>query len=359
MNRQHLLIGLTTFVLLTACTPQTRKDINTYKDFPQTVELRAETVPIDTALFRYAFRIRTQGDTVVVMDLHGADHFFHAFLGEGLDYLSSFGKRGEAPTEVISAENIRLYPDGWWTLDSGKGKLSRLNASNRWTQPVEEVTLDEKDILRPLDFTRDEKGRFLIPDYSGEARFCLADDEGQLLQRLGTIPTTNEEALQNARPALAQAWRSFIDYNPANGLLVAATQLGEVLEIYNLRDSTHIVCMGPNGEPQFQVSQGYGIPTGIMGFGDVQVTDRAIYAVFSGRTFKELMQSAQQGKDLPDGGRYLYVFSLQGKPLLRYTLDRHISGFHVEEEKGVIWATDVNQDQPVCRFRIKGGVGGL
>ena len=96
-----------------------------------------------------------------------------------------------------------------------------------------------------------------------------------------------------------------------------------------------------------------------MGFGDVQVTDRAIYAVFSGRTFKELMQSAQQGKDLPDGGRYLYVFSLQGKPLLRYTLDRHISGFHVEEEKGVIWATDVNQDQPVCRFRIKGGVGGL
>ena len=202
MNRQHLLIGLTTFVLLTACTPQTRKDINTYKDFPQTVELRAEMVPIDTALFRYAFRIRTQGDTVVVMDLHGADHFFHAFLGEGLDYLSSFGKRGEAPTEVISAENIRLYPDGWWTLDSGKGKLSRLNASNRWTQPVEEVTLDEKNILRPLDFTRDEKGRFLIPDYSGEARFCLANDEGQLLQRLGTIPTTNEEALQNARPAL-------------------------------------------------------------------------------------------------------------------------------------------------------------
>ena len=325
MNRQHLLIGLTTFVLLTACTPQTRKDVNTYTDFPQTVELRAETVPIDTALFRYAFRIRTQGDTVVVMDLHGADHFFHAFLGEGLDYLSSFGKRGEAPTEVISAENIRLYPDGWWTLDSGKGKLSRLNASNRWTQPVEEVTLDEKNILRPLDFTRDEKGRFLIPDYSGEARFCLADDKGQLLQRLGTIPTTNEEALQNARPALAQAWRSFI----------------------------------PNGEPQFQVSQGYGIPTGIMGFGDVQVTDRAIYAVFNGRTFKELMQSAQQGKDLPDGGRYLYVFSLQGKPLLRYTLDRHISGFHVEEEKGVIWATDVNQDQPVCRFRIKGGVGGL
>ena len=96
-----------------------------------------------------------------------------------------------------------------------------------------------------------------------------------------------------------------------------------------------------------------------MGFGDVQVTDRAIYAVFSGRTFKELMQSAQQGKNLPEGGRYIYAFSLRGEPLCRYVLDRHISGFHVEEKKGVIWATDVNRDQPVCRFRMKGEVGGL
>ena len=137
-------------------------------------------------------------------------------------------------------------------------------------------------------------------------------------------------------------------------ILAAATQLGEVLEIYHLRDTVRrTVCMGPNGEPQFQVSQGYGIPTGIMGFGDVQVTDSAIYTVFSGRTFKELMQNAQQGKELPDGGRYIYMFSLQSKPLCRYVLDRHISGFHVEEEKGIIWATDVNQDQPICRFRVK------
>ena len=353
MNRKHFFIGLTA-ALLTACTTQTRKDVNTYADFPQTVELQAETMPIDTALFRYPFRIRTKGDTVVIMDLHGTDHFFHAFLGEDVHYLASFGKRGEAPGEIIQAENIRLDNNGWWTLDSGKGKLTRLNASNHWAQPVEEVTLNDKDILRPLDFVRDEAGHFIVPDYAGKARFCLTGTDGQVLQRMGDIPTTNEEALQNARPALAQAWRSFIDYNPRNGLLAAATQLGEVLELYNLQDSTHVVCIGPNGEPQFQVSQGYGIPTGIMGFGDVQVTDRAVYAVFSGRTFKELVQSAQKGEDLPDGGSYIYVFSLQGKPLLRYALDRHISGFTVDEEKGIIWATDVNKDQPVCRFRMKG-----
>lgn len=83
---------------------------------------------------------------------------------------------------------------------------------------------------------------------------------------MGEIPSANEEALMQARPALAQAWRSFIDYNPRNGVLAAVTQLGEVLEIYNLKDSTHVVRIGPHGEPKFKVAEGYGIPTGIMGF---------------------------------------------------------------------------------------------
>lgn len=89
------------------------------------------------------------------------------------------------------------------------------------------------------------------------------------MRRTGQIPSANAEALQNARPALAQAWRSFIDYNPRNGVLAAVTQLGEVLEVFNLKDSTHVVRIGPHGEPEFKISQGYGIPTGIMGFSDV------------------------------------------------------------------------------------------
>ena len=56
------------------------------------------------------------------------------------------------------------------------------------------------------------------------------------MHKFGVIPTVDEGALRNVRPALAQAWRSFIDYNPRNGILAVATQLGEVLEIYNLKD---------------------------------------------------------------------------------------------------------------------------
>jgi hypothetical protein len=176
--------------------------------------------------------------------------------------------------------------------------------------------------------------------------------QGKFLKKSGTIPSSNEEALKEARPALAQAWRSFIDYNPHNGVLIAATQLGEVLEIYNLQNGSHKVCQGPKGEPEFKLAGGYAIPDGIMGFSDVQVTDDAIYAIFHGRTFKEIMAQHQKEGRATDGGQYIYVFNLEGEPLCKYTLDRYITGFHVDEKNKTITATDVNNDQPIVEFRF-------
>ena len=80
----------------------------------------------------------------------------------------------------------------------------------------------------------------------GEHRFWEVDGNGKAIQNHGTIPSEAAEE-ETSRPALAQAWRPFMDYNPDNGILAMVTQLGETLEIYNLKDSTHKVLYGPNG----------------------------------------------------------------------------------------------------------------
>lgn len=94
-------------------------------DFPQTIELKARVQPLDTALFRYPFRVRVQGDKAVVMDLHGTDYFCHVFHYPGFRYFASFGKRGEAPEEMLSAENIRWHGQSLWGLDAGKSVLTK------------------------------------------------------------------------------------------------------------------------------------------------------------------------------------------------------------------------------------------
>ena len=116
-----------------------------------------------------------------------------------------------------------------------------------------------------------------------------------------------------------------------------------------MKDSIHVVRIGEHGEPEFKISDGYGIPTGIMGFSDVQVTDSAIYTVFHGTSFKEI---ARQSGRLPDGGKYIYVFSLKGEPLCKYVLDHYVYGIWVDEATKTIMATDVNNDQPILKFNF-------
>lgn len=319
-----------------------------YLDFPEEKHLSAQVIELDTALFRYPFRIQIEGDKAIVMDLHGSEYYGHLFQYPSFRYLSSFGRRGDSPTEMLSMENFRLYNHELWTLDANKSELTRLDFSSSGDSLLREetVTLDE-DILRPLDFAVYDDTTFVIPDYSGESRFLKVNCKGKLIEKIGAIPTANEKALQEARPALAQAWRSFLDYNPHNGVLAAVTQLGEVVEVYNLKDSTHVVRIGEHDEPEFKISDGYGIPTGIMGFSDVQVTDNAIYTLFHGTSFKEI--SRQSGR-LPDGGKYIYVFSLKGEPMCKYVLDHYIYGIWVDEVTKTIMATDVNNDQPILKF---------
>ncbi|WP_289188334.1 BF3164 family lipoprotein, partial [uncultured Bacteroides sp.] len=52
-----------------------------------------------------------------------------------------------------------------------------------------------------------------------------------------------------------------------------------------------------------------------------------------------------------DGGQYIYVFSLKGEPLCSYVLDHFVNGISVDEQQGIILATDVNKDEPVIEYR--------
>ena len=107
---------------------------------------------------------------------------------------------------------------------------------------------------------------------------------------------------------------------------------------------------GPMGEPEYQTTRkGWAVPTGIMGYSDVEVTDNYIYAVFHGRSFKDI---AKNPEGTPDGGEYIHVYSYEGAPVCRMILDRAIYGIDVDEENGIIWATDVNSEEQIVKYRL-------
>ena len=190
--------------LLTTAIGCSHNRAHSYASFPVNISLTGEVIDSDSAMLHYPFRIKHQDSLAVIMDLHHPEFFYHSFTYPGFRYISSFGKRGQAPEENLSIENFRFSGGAMWGLDANK----------------------------------------------------------------------------------------------------------RLIKAMSIQD---------------------------------------IYTVFHGRSFKEI---AKQQQPVTDGGQFIYVFSLKGEPLVRYTLDRYIYGMVVNEETKELYAVDVNSNLPVVKFKL-------
>ncbi len=317
--------------------------------------LKGEQVALTESVWmQYPYRVCVEDSVAVIFDLNADSCFCHLFTYPGFHFIASFAPKGEGPEEIVSASMARFIDkNSLGILDMSGRKLAVYEGLDARSVPrLRRVITFTEDVPMPLDFLPLPDSTLLIPDYLGEARFCIAGYDGHLLRKAAMISLSDTATLHKNAPAVAQAWRSFLAIDRAGKRVVAVTQLGDVLDTYavgsGMRAEAHVV--GTDGEPVFQVTpEGYGIPSGCMGYWDVQVTDSCIYALYDGTTFKEIAQSAGMGKQ---GGTSLRVFSREGNLLRRYVFDRPLSGIYVDEARHLLWATDVNTDNGLFRYRL-------
>ena len=318
-------------------------DRNTGIVFPETANLSVANEYNADVYMRYPYRIRLADSFMYVMDLHTAEYYIHKMKYEvNTTHIFSYGKRGEGPMELLDAENIRLDSEGRvWCLDANRHKLVMWDSSGH-----QEINLSPQ-LLRSLDFAFMDDSTIIVPDYTGEHRICLINLNGDIIKQLFSIPDKRSHKL--SRIPLAQAWRSFIDYNQKTGILAVVTQLGQVLEIYNIKEECIIaVINSESGAPKFNLKQDFAIPDGIMGYSDVHVADDVIYALFWGYSFDDI----RKGLIKNEGGNRLQVFDTNGIALKEYILDRYVTGFCIDKDQNKILALDTNSDQPIIEYDL-------
>lgn len=352
MKRGKILISLFLGLLCIVAGCSQRKVQMGFEDCPVD-SLKGEKVSLaDSVLMQYPYRVGVCGSVAVIFDLNADSCFCHLFTYPDFRFITSFAPKGEGPEEIVSAGMARfINEDTYGVMDMSVRKLLVYDGvSTRRAPRLRNVVSFSEDVSTPLEFLALPDSTFLIPDYLGEARFCLIGSTGSLLKKEGQIVLADTSALRKSAPAVAQAWRSFLAMDDEGKQIVAVTQLGDVLDSYTLGESIteQVRYVGPDGEPVFQVTpEGYGIPSGCMGYWDVQVTGRYIYALYDGTTFKEIMQSPEAHQQ---GGTSLRVFDRDGRLVRRYQLDHYLSGFYVDEDRRVLWATDVNTDNGLYRY---------
>lgn len=326
-------------LFLTACTEKNNEIV-----FSETTFLFVSEIYPTNIHMRYPYRIRLADSSIYVMDLHAMDYYIHKLSYEkNTRYISSYGKRGEGPQELLNTENIRLDSNNrLWTLDANRHKLAM------WDNSEQKETNLSPRLIRSLDFAFMNDSTIIVPDYTGENRICILNKTGDVIKQLFSIP--DKRQYKASLTSLAQAWRSFIDYNQKTGILAVATQLGQVLEIYNLKEELPIASVNiKNGTPQFSEKQSYAIPNGIMGYSDIYVSDSAIFTLFWGSSLEDV----HKGIVTHEGGNKIQVFDTEGNPLKEYILDRYITGFCIDETNNRLIALDTNSDQPIIVYEFK------
>lgn len=337
-------VSFKTMILMLVCTAlvscKREKTENTY--CIKTINLTGQQLRINDVFIRYPFRVRLSDNVLYVMDLHGTENCIHQFSYPGLKHLKSIGKIGNGPGEILDSENIRFdSQNSLWLLDANQKKLISIQKKGQ-----KQISLEGR-LIRTLDFDLVNDSLFVVPDYTGKHRYNLVNQRGKVVKSVGSIPNSNQPTKSDI--ATAQAWRSFIDYNPKNSILAVATQLGEVLEVYDLvHDSLINTHYGHEGAPKYYVRDGVAIPNGIMGYSDVYVGDKLIYALFWGSRIEDV----RRGKIKKEGGDQIHVFDLKGALVKKFKLDHFISGFCIDEVKKQILALDVNSDQPLIMYLI-------
>ena len=336
--------GISLLINLVSCS---KVESKTRVKFLTTVLLSSKEMKIEDVYLKYPFRIRLQDSSLYIMDIHPSEYYCHKFEYPSLVYQQSFMKRGDAPEEFLDAENIRLDNQGFlWALDANKRKIVRFPQNP--AEPLNHVVnLDEK-LIRTLDFDLLNDSTFIVPDYTGEYRINMVNLQGEIVHRAFHIPVMTGSVKKSTPPiVLAQAWRPFLSYNPDHGLLAMVTQLGQVLEIYDIKKESIVkIVKHEESEPRFTITGSYAIPEGIMGYSDVHVGEEYIYALFWGSSFADI----KNGKIQKEGGNMVHVFTLDGTPKIEYQLDSYITGFHIDEKNKRIIGLDVNSNQPLKKF---------
>ncbi len=328
------------FLFILSCSRSSDTEVSV---FPQEEKLVSESRLIEGVEMRYPFRVRLDDSLLYVMDLHAIENYCHQFRYPSMEYVTSFGKRGKAPGELLDSENIRIDKfSNCYILDANNNQIVCFNLDRQRV-----IKLDKR-LIRSLDFCFYNDSAFVVPDYSGTCRYHLTNNQGDIISSGGKIPLSKRDR-NIPDVAYAQAWRPFLDYNRSNDVLAIASQLGEVIELYNLKDGKLIKAIkGKQGEPVSQYHEGYAIPCGIMGYSDIFVGEKFVYALFWGHSFEDIKREVVT----VEGGDQIRVFNLNGNPVRCYKLDRYVTGFCVDEKRGILLGLDVNSNQPVVEYRI-------
>lgn len=314
--------------------------------------LNHEILDIPEILIGSSMDIQKDGDCLVVLD-YKQDSLFHGVdLLKNL-YIGMFGEKGQGPDGFIYPSSLKGLGNGRFSCyDIATKKVSEfcLNREgktvefSRFFKSLDMITFDVVPVL---------DGLFIVSGETDGAMFALINEEGVVLSVSDEYPYKDEEEKKIPVKFRAMAYQGTLRVN-SKGYFAYAMLNAKQLHLYKvenkmIRKVGEVIDGYGHYKPNMHREGGYGVE--YLGesstcYMDLAVTDKYVYALYSGRSFKEYQLAAYEGQ-------IIIVYDWAGRIVKTYQLDVPINQFCIDEIKNVIYATANIPDPTIVRFKFE------
>lgn len=266
-----------------------------------------------------------------------SDTFFHILDKQNFEHIRKTGKAGIAPNELKSSSALFKTDkkNQFWGYSLSGKTLAKYNAIDTFVTSIEEVKPKNDEMYLASKIVPSSTNSFLSTRNNGDEKFVEFSFDGQILNTFG-----NWQDMLNLNDIPSNVISSLLQgkliANEAKTHFALACLDADLIEILDIKTGKTISVRGPiHHVPKFTVDYGAGYAMCALNFDDIiykyidaTIFKNKIYVGFSGHSF-ETIDINKEDKFVEQ----IFVFDLDGNPLIRYNLDHSIKHFTVDEDR--------------------------
>lgn len=304
------------------------------QDFKKNKNLIGKKLEIPQLL--YPELILSLKDYLVVSETQ-SDTLFHIIDKNNFNYIRKTGKAGIAPNELNNASILfnSEKRNQFWGYSLSTKTLAKYNAIDSISTSIEEIKPKNDEMYLASTIVPSSTHSFLSKRTSGDEKFVEFDFNGKILNTYDNWQNmlNKEDIPSNVISSLFQG--KLITNDSKSHFALACLDV-DVLEILDKETGKIISVRGPvHHIPEFTVDYSAGYPMCALELQDViyKYTDAfmledKIYVAFSGHSFQTIDIDKEDKMS-----EQIFVFDLDGNPLIRYNLDHSIKHFTVDKDR--------------------------
>lgn len=308
---------------------------------------------LNDPMVHHPVRIALHDSVLFSVDATSSDDFMvRIFSANDGAYHGPLFHRGNGPKEVLSVDNITFSNNLFWAYDITNQKW----IGNDFVDIFNKKENEEKEVIdfKSLSYMGVNDPQWIQHGFVSnnlfkyKERFTFYTPEGKTINSVFNPKYHFKESF--APSILADIFSTHLTITPDKKTVILAGRYLDVIEIYNIDGDLLKLIKGPEEKFDFKFDKERSVQNSVLiksvescrAYLKVRATQNRIYALYSGKDKRD--------KEHYSYSKVLYVFSMEGEPLVKYSLDVPIIDFVVDETKHKIFAVAGSPESELVSF---------